>query len=642
MQLVVVMLALAWLALPLWALAAALRAGNELRALRERVRQLEAARATLAAVPPAGSPAPDVPPPLPFPVPAPILTAPEATTTPPMTAPPVAAPAGAPPSQAPPRFFDSARAEEVVGGLWLQNVGAVLVLAGAFFLIVWGWSTGRLGPGALVGAGVVFGLALVWRGLRLARSLPPIGHALAGVGCGVAYVSVYLGHITLHVLGPGAALALLAAVSAGTLALGLRVRAQVIAVLGVLGAFLPLLLPHLLALRGFDVAAGPAVAWVAATDLVVVILAARSGWGSLTLGALALTTAAWVAVFGGQPWTWSQQAALTAMFLGLGLAPVPRLARQPGRLPLAEQAVLVLAPLLFAIASWPFLAYANRIAVSALLVGVAAVFAAAAWWADALSEESDVWRPLTGAASLFVALALERGLGAEHVSVAWLAEGLALAWLGGGRRGTWLRGCGALVSFVGALFLLPLLVAHPAAAAELPFVHADGLRALAGIALLALTALPLRSESRFGESARRALSRGWAIGAVLLLLLYTVAESDHAARALFSSGGRWAKPPALGAPPVGTSMVMLRAFLTSALWTLEAAALMVLGWRRRSGFLRWLGLALLGLTVLKFVIGDLAVVDVFWRFAGAVVVGVTLLLVSYSYQRRMRRERVTR
>jgi uncharacterized membrane protein len=84
---------------------------------------------------------------------------------------------------------------------------------------------------------------------------------------------------------------------------------------------------------------------------------------------------------------------------------------------------------------------------------------------------------------------------------------------------------------------------------------------------------------------------------------------------------------------------MVQAFMTSLLWTLEAAALMVMGWRRRSSFLRWLGLGLLGLTVLKFVFGDLAVVDVFWRFAGAVLVGASLLLVSYFYQRRMRRER---
>jgi uncharacterized membrane protein len=109
---------------------------------------------------------------------------------------------------------------------------------------------------------------------------------------------------------------------------------------------------------------------------------------------------------------------------------------------------------------------------------------------------------------------------------------------------------------------------------------------------------------------------------MLMLLAYDWTEADRLARTL-------------GAPRVA----MLQAFLASALWTLQAAVLVVAGWRRRSPFLRWLGLCLLGLTVLKFALADLARVDVFWRFVSAVLVGVTLLAVSFFYQRRMRRER---
>ena len=60
------------------------------------------------------------------------------------------------------------------------------------------------------------------------------------------------------------------------------------------------------------------------------------------------------------------------------------------------------------------------------------------------------------------------------------------------------------------------------------------------------------------------------------------------------------------------------------------------GWIRSSAFLRWMGLGLFGVTVLKFLIADLQTVDIFWRFLTALVVGAALLAVSYAYQRRTR------
>lgn len=64
--------------------------------------------------------------------------------------------------------------------------------------------------------------------------------------------------------------------------------------------------------------------------------------------------------------------------------------------------------------------------------------------------------------------------------------------------------------------------------------------------------------------------------------------------------------------------------------------LLVVGWMRRSAFLRWSGLGLTGITVLKFLVADLQTVDVFWRFLTAIVVGAALLGISDAYQRRTR------
>jgi uncharacterized membrane protein len=75
------------------------------------------------------------------------------------------------------------------------------------------------------------------------------------------------------------------------------------------------------------------------------------------------------------------------------------------------------------------------------------------------------------------------------------------------------------------------------------------------------------------------------------------------------------------------------AVLTSGAWVLQALTLFLVGWRTRSAFLRWLGLGLFGVTLVKVALFDLAFVDVFWRFLVAIGFGVVLLAISYVYQR---------
>ncbi len=616
--------ACAWLSLPVWALVVAQRAEREAAQLRERVQRLEAERGpVLGAVHPA-RPEASAPPPIPIAL---AVGARPPATAPPQAAMPAPRFAAAEVAAAPPPFFDHARAEEMVGGLWLQNVGAVLVMLGAFFSIVWGYSAGRLGPGALVAAGVLLGLALAWRGDRLARTLAPIGHALIGVGFGVVYLSIYLGWFKLQVLPAGAAMVVLALVALGTVTVGLRYRSQAIAVLGVIGAFVPQLMACTLHLRGFVLTPMTLLLYLALVDAVVLVLAARAGWSLLDLMALALTTTTWVMTFPGGSWGWGLEVALALLYAVAGLAPVVRLARssQPARP--AELAVIAAVPVLFTLASWPFIERVGSTPSAMLLFALAAVYLAAAWWIDERRDNDDAWRPLTAAATLFAAFALERWAGASGVALAWLAEGAVLVWLGTGSRGGWLRGWGALVSCVGGLVLLPVMFDTGfKVAGELPFVHPQALRTIGGIALLLVTAAGLGRGDR-GRSGWRLLARGWVVAAMLMLMVYDWTEADRLARTLASG------------PLAGSRVAMLQAFLASALWTLQAAALVVAGWRRRSPFLRWLGLGLLGLTVLKFALADLASVDVFWRFVSALLVGVTLLVVSFFYQRRMKRER---
>jgi hypothetical protein len=357
----------------------------------------------------------------------------------------------------------------------------------------------------------------------------------------------------------------------------------------------------------------------------------------LDLAALILTTFLWIIPHRSPLWGWGVQAGLSALFAGLGLAAVPRLARSDRRVPATALAVLALAPLGYLGASWPFLTYITPLASGLLLLAMALVWMIAALWVEPRRDDEDLWRPLVAGAVLFLTAALERVLGTEQTSMAWCLEALALVWLGLRGR-AWLRGCGYVVGVLGAIWLLVRLGTDQGwRNNQLPVFNPDGLRNLVSLAALIAIAGLLGRAHRRADSAGDLVGKLWTAGANLLTMLWSAAEASHVARALHDTGGRWARPPSLVGLSPRQETVMLTSVLMSLAWLVQATILLTLGWRGADPFLRWLGLGLFGFTVAKFLLFDLAAVDVFWRFLIAILVGAALLGVSYLYQRRARR-----
>ena len=77
----------------------------------------------------------------------------------------------------------------------------------------------------------------------------------------------------------------------------------------------------------------------------------------------------------------------------------------------------------------------------------------------------------------------------------------------------------------------------------------------------------------------------------------------------------------------------------SVLWTAYAAGLMYLGVRNKSALLRWQSLSLFGLVVGKVFLYDLSFLDKGYRILSFFVLGAVLLTVSFSYTRKLARER---
>jgi uncharacterized membrane protein len=76
-----------------------------------------------------------------------------------------------------------------------------------------------------------------------------------------------------------------------------------------------------------------------------------------------------------------------------------------------------------------------------------------------------------------------------------------------------------------------------------------------------------------------------------------------------------------------------RDFTYSALWMAYGALLMVVGFWRRSAFVRWQALLLIAVTIVKVFVYDVSQLDRGYRIVSFIVLGVLLLVISFVYQR---------
>src|SRR5262245_13831903 len=105
--------------------------------------------------------------------------------------------------------------EQRIGARWATWVGVVAILFAVGFFLKWSFDNELLGPGARVVLGLVAGLALLVSGvvLRRRQDVPYLSEALAGLGLGILYLSLYGAHALYELIGPGLAFAAMFAVT---------------------------------------------------------------------------------------------------------------------------------------------------------------------------------------------------------------------------------------------------------------------------------------------------------------------------------------------------------------------------------------------------------------------------------------------
>jgi uncharacterized membrane protein len=263
---------------------------SAVRNLVARVGQLEA-RGVTAAPPPLVTEAKNavVPPPAPVVRPAvppvePMAAPPPPPPIPRVPAPPLDVPPPPPPVPPPPpaKPFDW---EAFFGVKLFAWIGGFVLFLGIVFLVKYSFDNNLITPAMRVAIGTVLGIALAATGwFTAARNYRVSGQSLCATGVLVLYGNIFAAHVYYRLIELGPAFASMALVTAAAFFLAVRMNAQVIVILGLLGGFLT---PVLLS-TGVD---NPTAlfGYIAVLNFGVAAVAVRKRWDYLVLLAAAGT-----------------------------------------------------------------------------------------------------------------------------------------------------------------------------------------------------------------------------------------------------------------------------------------------------------------------------------------------------------------
>jgi len=551
--------------------------------------------------------------------------------------------------------------ERRIGSQWLNRIGVVALLVGVSYFLKLAFDSGWIGPGlrVLVGCAGGVGLFLWSERFRRLDSLA-FSYSLKAAGIGTLYLSLWASFQLYHLLpGPIAFLAMVL-VTAATAATAIVQDAELLAGLALLGG---LLTPVLCSSNRNQQAA--LFCYLLLLSASALLLQRVKPWPRILYGAFAgssLLAAAWFDQYYKNSYFAETLLFISLLFLLFAIVPLlaPRLARAwaPGGVASgappwggALLAVANAALYFFSITrQWEISGASSSSGLAGYAFGLTAFyFGLAAALSRRSSEsaappQSELPSPLFqlpaelllaprvhyGLAVTFLTIGVALQFKQQWITLAWLVEAAVLFWAGS-RPGQ--RGLQQFAAVVAGFGVFRLLVFDLASWGEQPLIFNPRLAVFAVAMAALLWMIYLDAHSPHRDEDRMVLAAGAVLVNVLALLAVGMEIHD-----LFAQLLREARPLAPRRPgPAVTSayrdLVILRGFSYSALMMLYGAALMWLGFVRRSALLRWQAILLIAATILKVFLFDVSDLDRGWRVLSFLVLGALLLAVSYAYQR---------
>jgi len=506
--------------------------------------------------------------------------------------------------------------ETMIAGHWFYYVGILaLALAAAFFLKYafdnnWIGPTGRVAIGLLVGS-AMFPLShwMLGRGYRY------FSEGIAGLGATILYLSIWAGWHYYALFEQSTAFVLMIVVTAVTTIVAIGRKSERIAVLALIGGVLT---PAIVSTgRNEEVVLFTYLAILGAAMLVI---AWKRDWKTVPPLLFASTVVyfwGWYAEFY-RPDELTRTLIFATIFFALfGVLPAIRSIRD-GELPGLEVGLVIANAMEFLIALrtmlWPDDRWGLTLAVLAL---AGAHLLAERALPQKPGRTTQITRMLyAGLALTFATLAIPIRLEAHWITLAWATEGLVLVWCGL-RISSWaLRAAGLLMFAIVAVrvLVLPIEVGfEPSFLLNARFLTMTYCAAAA----IAAFVLARRSDAAIENTEARVFFALAIAGNLCFLVAISRETWDLLGRT----------------PSLGIDRDLAQQLGLSMLWVAYALAQVVPGVRWKSAALRWQGLALLGVTIVKVFFFDLSFLTRFYRIISFFALGLVLLGVSFVYQK---------
>jgi len=514
--------------------------------------------------------------------------------------------------------------ENVIGTRWLGRIGVLAIFFGVAFFLKYAFDNKLIGEMGRVMLGIFWGAAFIGAGeyLQKKKNMRLYGQMLSSGGLAVLYLALYAGFALYHLIpAPLAFIGMLAVTTTG-MTLSIRYSAYSLAAISLVGGFLtPIMLstgqnqPLTL------------FCYVLLLDTGTLLLLRFREWPTLAAASLfgtMLLYCGWHSEFYGDSQQWLAFGVIAVFFVFYNLyILISRFYSRNSESHIDRIIIFVSAAFFFLSffsqhhwqCTWPVKICA--LALAGIEIGMAELVRRRESSARTTIATYVAVSVIMTVIATFVVLEqrwIMPALAAEMAALGWIGFRLNLPAL---RGGAYLLGLVVLSRFVDEVMLnldpfqrfIPLFNGR--------FLVCGA--AIAGFYILMY--FTARGRDKFDVLERYAVEIIFTITQALSLVLLSVEVYDFFR---FRSPGHvleW-----------GASHYAYQLSL-SVLWALYASLLTGVGIFKRIRGARILGILLLGATVLKVFLVDLSSLQTFYRIISFIVLGLLLLVVSYSYNR---------
>jgi len=509
--------------------------------------------------------------------------------------------------------------ENRIAGNWFNRIGIVAMLIAISSGLKWAFDNNVIGPSGRVAIGVLLGaLLLPWSQWLLGKGYSYFSEGIAALGEATLFLSVWAGCQYYMLYSRDVGFAAMIVITGVMAAVAIGRNSQRIALLSLLGG----LLTPILVSSGKDQQV-VLFAYLILLGSGALAIASKKDWQSLVPIAFIGTQIyfwGWYSEFFHRTSPLERTVVFATLFFFLyGALPVAKAIRglAPREL---DVAIVLLNAFAYSGALFILLWPADKWPLTLLFLALAAGHVGIARLVPASQDDQSALARLlyAGLALTFLTLAVPIRLEGKWITLSFSAEGAILVWTGFRAASNFLRQAGYLLLAISGLRLLLL----PPAGGQFLFNPRFAVFAVM-IASLGVALWAARThETDVAEPERTEIG----ILAVAINMYALIALSlefwDYFAKA----GG-------------GTDAALAQHVSLSVLWTLYATLLLFFGVQKKSALLRWQSLALFGLVVGKVFLYDLSFLDRGYRILSFFVLGAVLLGVSFSYTRKLARER---